>query len=124
MKRYLVFGLALTTAMALSWTAGGGRAQASNQIALKEGLPCTVCHDKPGSKLLTDQGMYYQEMRTLKGYNDVVVAFSQCTSCHVKKPGSKRLTERGERYKWVVGDMEGLRQWLWENHPVVKREPK
>jgi len=117
MKRYLIFGLALTTAMALSWTAGGDRAQASNQIAQKEGLPCTTCHDKPGSKLFTDQGKYYEEMHTLKGYDDVVVAFSKCTSCHEKKPGAKRLTERGERYKWVVNDMEGLRQWLWENHP-------
>jgi hypothetical protein len=123
MKRFWIFGLSLTTAMALSWTAGGGQARASNQIAQKEGLACTVCHDKPGSKLLTDRGKYYEEMHTLNGYDDVVVAFSKCTSCHEKKPGSKLLTERGERYKWVVNDMEGLRQWLRENHPVVRREP-
>jgi len=123
MKRLWIFGLALIVAMALSWTAGGGQAQASNKIAKKESLDCTVCHDKPGSKLLTDRGMYYQEMRTLDGYGDVVVAFSQCTTCHVKKPGSREMTERGERYAFVVHDMEGLRQWLRENHPVLRRTP-
>lgn len=120
MKRLWIFGLALTVVMVLSWAAGGGQAQASNKIAGKEGLACTVCHDKPGSKLLTDRGKYYEEMRTLDGYDEVVVAFSQCTSCHVKKPGSKELTERGQRYAWMVNDMEGLRQWLRENHPLLK----
>jgi hypothetical protein len=124
MKRLWIFGLALTVAMALSWALGGGQAQASNKIAKKESLECTVCHDKPGSKLLTDRGKYYEEMRTLDGYNDVVVAFSQCTSCHVKKPGSQELTERGQQYAFVVHDMEGLRQWLRENHPLLKRNPE
>jgi len=123
MKRLWIFGLALTLAMVLSWALGGGQAQASNQIAKRENLDCTVCHDKPGSKLLTDGGKYYEEMRTLHGYDEVVSAFSQCTSCHVKKPGSKELTERGERYSWVVKDMEGLRQWLKENHPPLRGEP-
>lgn len=122
-RRIWMFGLAFGVVTALAWTSGSDRAQASNEIARKEGLACTVCHDKPGSRLLTDRGMYYQEMHTLKGYDEVVVAFSKCTSCHEKKPGSTRLTERGERYKWVVNDMEGLRQWLRENHPILKREP-
>lgn len=123
MKRLWIFGLALTVVLALSWTGGGGQALASNKIAKKESLDCTVCHDKPGSKLLTDRGKYYEEMRTLDGYDDVMVAFSKCTTCHVRKPGSKELTERGERYAFVAYDMEGLRQWLRENHPVLKRTP-
>lgn len=123
MKRLWIFGLALTVVMALSWAAGGNQALASNKIAKKESLDCTVCHDKPGSKLLTDRGKYYEEMRSLDGYDDVVVAFSKCTTCHVGKPGSKELTERGERYAFVAYDMEGLRQWLRENHPVLKRTP-
>jgi len=121
MKRLWYFALALTVAMALSWALGGGQAQASNKIAKKESLQCTVCHDKPGSKLLTDRGKYYEEMRTLDGYNEVILAFSRCTSCHVKKPGSKELTERGQAYAFVAHDMEGLRQWLRENHPLLKR---
>jgi hypothetical protein len=121
MKRLWIFGLALTVAMALAWALGDGQAQASNRIAKRESLECTVCHDKPGSKLLTDRGKYYEEMRTLDGYDDVVVAFSQCTTCHVRKPGSEALTERGQRYAWVAHDMEGLRQWLRENHPLLKR---
>ena len=121
MKRPWIFTLALAAVVALCWDAAGREAQASNKIAKKEGLECTVCHDKPGSKLLTDRGKYYEEMRTLDGYDDVVVAFSKCTTCHVGKPGSKELTERGERYAFVAYDMEGLRQWLRENHPVLKR---
>jgi hypothetical protein len=123
MKRPWIFTLALTAVVALCWAAAGNEAQASNKIAKKEGLECTVCHDKPGSKLLTDRGKYYEEMRSLDGYGDVVVAFSKCTSCHVKKPGSKRLTERGQIYAFVASDMEGLRQWLRENHPVLRRTP-
>jgi hypothetical protein len=121
MRRFWIFGLVLTVTMALSWTGGGRPARASNKLAKQTGLECTVCHDKPGSKLLTDRGKYFEEMRTLDGYDDVVVAFADCTSCHEKKPGSRKLTERGERYAWVVNDMEGLRQWLRENHPLLKR---
>jgi cytochrome c553 len=120
MKRFWIYGLVLALVVALSWAAGGKQAQASNKIAKLEGLQCTVCHDKPGSKLLTDRGKYYEEMHSLAGYDDVVAAFAKCTSCHENKPGSKLLTERGQRYAWVVNDMEGLRQWLRENHPPLK----
>ena len=126
MKRFWIYGLALALVVALSWAAGGGPAQASNKIAKHEGLECTVCHDKPGSKLLTDRGKYYEEMHSLAGYDEVVASFAKCTTCHENKPGSKQLTERGQRYAWVVNDMEGLREWLKENHPQLKpgTEPK
>ena len=117
MKRFWIYTLALAAVLALAWAAGGREAQASNQIARKEGLACTVCHDKPGSRLLTDRGKYYEEMHSLKGYDDVISAFSQCTSCHVKKPGSKTLTPNGKTFAGLVHDMSGLRQWLQEYHP-------
>jgi hypothetical protein len=123
MKRFWIYTLALTAVLALAWATGGREAQASNKIARKEGLACTVCHDKPGSRLLTDRGKYYEEMHSLNGYDAVISAFSQCTSCHVKQPGSKTLTPNGKRFAGVVHDMPGLRQWLQESHPGLKSEP-
>jgi hypothetical protein len=92
-------------------------AGASNKIAQLEGLQCTTCHAKPGSRLLTDRGKYYEVRRSLDGYDEVIAAFSECTGCHVSKPGSKKLTETGKAFALVVKDMEGLRLWLAENHP-------
>ena len=65
----------------------------------QEGLSCTVCHDKPGSKLLTDQGKYYETMRTLAGFDELKATFGACTSCHVTKPGSKKLTAKGKEFQ-------------------------
>lgn len=92
-------------------------AGASNRIAAQEGLPCMTCHDKPGSRLLTDRGKYYEAVGTLDGYDEVVAAFSECTGCHVSKPGSLKLTETGKAFAVAVNDMVGLRQWVKENHP-------
>lgn len=97
-----------------------GQALASNAIATKTGLACTACHDKPGSRLLTDQGKYYEALGTLDGY-DKVAAFSQCTGCHVRQPGSHKLTATGKRFAEVVHDMEGLRKWVEENHPDMRK---
>jgi len=126
MNRFWIYTLALAALLALAWGTGGREAQASNKIAAKEGLACTVCHDKPGSRLLTDRGKYYEEMHTLNGYDAVVSAFSQCTSCHVKKPGSKVLTRNGKTFAGLVHDMPGLRQWLQEYHPGMpgKKPPE
>ena len=112
--RRLLLALALTAAL------GSAPVQASNDIAAKEGLACTVCHDKPGSRLLTDKGKYYEALGSLDGY-DQVAAFSECTGCHVRKPGSHKLTANGKRFFWAVQDMEGLRKWLEENHPGLKK---
>jgi hypothetical protein len=110
----LLFAIALTAAL------GSGPLLASNEIAKKEGLTCTVCHDKPGSRLLTDQGKYYEALGSLDGY-DQLVTFAECTGCHVRKPGSHKLTATGKRFAAAVHDMEGLRKWLEESHPDMKK---
>lgn len=110
---------AVLAALALLYVAGGPQAQASNEIAKRENLQCTVCHDKPGSKLLTAKGLYYQQIGSLKGY-DGVVAFGDCVTCHDRRPGSKKLTPTGRRFLSVVKDMKGLRLWLQQNHPGMQ----
>jgi cytochrome c553 len=121
-RRNAILVLGLAFAMALSYLSGGGEVQASNAIAKQQGLACTACHDKPGSKLLTDRGKYFEAMGTLDGY-DQLADFARCTSCHVKKPGSTKLTKQGQRFAEVVKDMAGLRKWLAENHPAKQPEP-
>jgi hypothetical protein len=120
MKRTTIFLILLLTAVLVSTL--GAPAGASNKIAQRENLQCTVCHDKPGSRLLTDRGKYYEVMRTLDGYDEVIAAFSECTACHVSKPGSTKLTERGKQFQLVVQDMQGLRRWVAENHPLLKSQ--
>ena len=112
----------LLAALAVLYFASAPRAQASNDIAKREGIKCTVCHDKPGSRLLTNQGLYYQQLGSLKGYDDVV-AFGDCASCHEQRPGSKKLTPTGRRFLSVVKDMKGLRKWLEDNHPGMEPKP-
>jgi len=72
---------------------------ASQEMAKKEGLKCTVCHDKAGSKLLTSKGMYYELKGSLEGYKELVAEYKKCTTCHSKEPGSKALTPKGEEMK-------------------------
>jgi hypothetical protein len=110
-------------ALALLYLTSGPQAQASNEIAKRENLQCTVCHDKPGSKLLTNKGLYYQQLGSLQGYEQVV-AFGDCASCHKRRPGSKKLTPTGRRFLAAVKDMKGLRLWLEQNHPgMLPPEP-
>lgn len=92
--------------------------QASEKIAQQENMVCTTCHDKPGSKLLTDEGKYYELMGSMKGFAEIEASFNRCTSCHVRKPGSGRLTKKGEQFAFFVGDMKGLRAWAVERHPA------
>lgn len=92
---------------------------ATEALAKKESLQCTACHDKPGSKLLTDKGKYYESMRSLGGYDELKSTFGACTSCHVSRPGSKKLTRQGRQFRDLVRDMEGLRAWMKQHHPVA-----
>ena len=97
-------------------------ATASNEIAKKEGLACTSCHDKPGSRLLTDRGKYYEVFASLEGLNELETAFGRCTSCHARKPGSLKLTRLGKRYQELAYDMAGLKEILMAPHPSVSTE--
>lgn len=118
MKSKLIIPAALLLAAALIATLGAP-ALASNQIAQETGITCTECHDKPGSRRLTDKGLYFEATRTLEGYQQLT-DFAECTSCHVRKPGSKKLTETGKRFAAAVKDMNGLRRWVEENHPLMQ----
>ncbi len=94
-----------------------GRALATEELGRTEDLTCTVCHDKPGSKLLTDKGKYYELMRSMDGFADLETSFGQCTFCHRRKPGSKKLTRAGKGFAAVLGGMEALVEWVQEHHP-------
>lgn len=111
----ILAAVAVTSAVALLT---GTLASGTEKIGKQENLSCTVCHDKPGSKLLTDQGKYYETMRTLAGFEDLKATFGACTSCHVTKPGSKKLTAKGKEFAEMVKDMEGLGTWMKEHHPA------
>jgi hypothetical protein len=110
--RFLI-GLGLVGAMLTA-----GASLASEKLAAETQKACTACHDKPGSKLLTDAGKYYETLRTLDGYGQVKESFGRCTSCHVRKPGSTRLTAKGRQFGDLVKDMPGLYQWMREGHPM------
>lgn len=97
-------------------------ASASNTIAKQQGLSCTSCHDKAGSKLLTDRGKYYELMSSLEGYEELEATFSKCTTCHVRKPGSLELTKKGKQFQWMMNDMEGLKELLLGHHPSQELE--
>ena len=88
-----------TSALLLAGLLAAGPALANQEIAKKEGLKCTACHDKAGSKLLTDKGKYYEYMKTMDGYDSVVKQYKKCTTCHSTEPGSLKLTKKGEELK-------------------------
>lgn len=108
---------AMVLPMGLAWLAAPSAVVASEKIAEVEGMVCTACHDKPGSKLLTDQGKYFELMGSADGFVEVEAAFESCTTCHVRKPGSKKLTKTGRQFSFFVGDMKGLRAWVKDLHP-------
>ncbi len=109
------FALILFTSGLLALFAFTG-VQASEQIGAIEGIKCVKCHDKPGSKLLTDRGKYYESVGTLDGFAEMNSTFGRCTHCHVRRPGSKKLTKKGQRLAAVFQDMEELRHWVQERH--------
>ena len=109
----LLAGLALAGTVLIA-----GAALSSEKIAKETGQSCTTCHDKPGSKLLTDTGKYFETMHSLDGYSDLKQSFGRCTSCHVSKPGSTKLTKKGKQFADIVKDMSALKDWLKEGHPM------
>jgi hypothetical protein len=90
---------------------------ASEALAKKEQVACTDCHDKPGSRRLTDKGKYFEVTRTFRGYDRLIADFGKCTACHVKQPGSQKLTEQGRRLAEAVSGMQELRAWIELQHP-------
>jgi hypothetical protein len=118
MNGYRILLSVLLLALAVSLAAAGSAA-ASNAIAGETSLACTACHDKPGSKLLTDKGKYYELMGGLEGYDEIEQAFGRCTTCHVRKPGSKKLTREGQRLARAISDMQSLKELVMREHPVA-----
>lgn len=121
-KKWMSGGSIVAAAFALALIASLP-VSANEAIAKAEGgMTCTVCHDKPGSKLLTDKGKFYESTRSLEGYQEVLAAFRSCTTCHVKKPGSKKLTQQGKAFARGVGGMAALREWALAAHPAAKEK--
>ncbi len=94
-----------------------GASFATEQLADSEQLACTACHDKPGSKRLTNEGKYFELMRSMDGYADLEASFGNCTFCHRRKPGSKKLTPAGKGFANTLGNMEELVEWVRTRHP-------
>lgn len=113
----IAFAAAATLGLAALLTAS--LASGTEALGKREALECTACHDKPGSKLLTDQGKYYETLRTLDGYAELKSTFGKCTQCHVAKPGSQKLTKEGKRFQEMVKDMAGLGEWMQQHHPAA-----
>ncbi len=117
MKRFAIL-IGLAAAVAVGNLFVQDLAWGTQTLAKDTALACGSCHDKPGSKLLTDKGKYYELMRTTQGFDQLKATFGACTSCHVAKPGSQRLTRRGQAFQLMVIDMEGLREWMQVHHPA------
>lgn len=116
-------GIAVLAVAVLALLLAAGPALASEEIAQAEGgLTCTVCHDKPGSKLYTDKGKYYELMGTLDGFEEILAVFQKCTTCHVRKPGSEKLTSEGRRFAGLMDDMTDLKSWVQSSHPPIRAE--
>lgn len=113
MKRRVGPGLLI---LAVMFGAGAAKALASPRLAEKENVECIDCHRKPGSQRLTNKGKYYEALRTFEGYDRLTEKFGDCSHCHKRKAGSKRLTKEGERVRAIVKDMKGLFEWLKEGH--------
>jgi len=97
---------------------------ATEEIGEQEEIECLVCHADPeqSAETLTDSGLYYQYMRTLTGYEQVLDQFETCTYCHAEQAGAKNLTSEGHRFRWMMENMVGLRAWLDQYHPWSEEE--
>lgn len=113
-RPWLAVAIAMAVVVAL---APASPAPASNDIAKRVDLPCTACHDKPGSKMLTDRGKYFELMGDLAGFEEIKADFGSCTQCHVRKPGSRKLTRYGRRLSLLLRDMQELKAFVMERHP-------
>jgi len=114
MQKAMGFGLLLLGLFSLGF---GHTIWATEEIAQQESLECQVCHPDQGAELLTDQGRYYQYMGSLDSFDQVMGKFGSCIYCHVQEADSVKLTREGQRFRWMMEDMEGLKAWLEENHP-------
>ena len=114
----------LATTLALAAAGMPAPASGSEKIGEQEGLECQVCHAnvEAAAETLTDRGLYYQYLRTLEGYEQLLQRFENCTYCHADGAGSKGLTPDGYRFRWMMEDMVGLRAWLEEHHPRPRDE--
>jgi hypothetical protein len=97
---------------------------ATEQIASKEGVKCTVCHEKRGRPEFSDKGKYYEYKRTLEGYDVIVRKFKKCTLCHVKEPGNSQLTHTGMELKTRDVTMDHLAGRCPATEPEKKAEQK
>lgn len=123
MRRQSTVALAaLASGLLLTWL-GLSPVQATEAIGKTKNLECTVCHDKPGSKLLTDKGKYYEVVGSLSGFEELRLNFGECTVCHAAKPGSQTLTKAGKQFQRAFADMEDLRAFVMKEHPVLVPEP-
>ena len=117
MKQRTILVVLAGLVLAIVWMPAGD-ADASKAIAEQEELVCTSCHDKPGSKLLTDRGKYYELTQSLEDYEKIEAAFGRCTHCHSRKPGSQKLTRAGKAFSAGIGGMSELRKWVRDSHPA------
>lgn len=95
----------------------GAAGWSSEETAEQEGLECQTCHADEGTEYLTDEGRYFQYMGSLDSFDQVMEKFGSCIYCHVQETDSVKLTRQGQRFRWMMEDMEGLKAWLEENHP-------
>jgi hypothetical protein len=99
-------------------------AAATEKLAQDSHVACTTCHDKPGSRLLTDQGKYFELMRSFDGFTEIQATMGACTTCHVRKPGSHKLTGKGKQFRETVQSMPGLRDFVMKSHPKAQAAPQ
>ena len=110
----MLVGLFTLLTVPVSW--------ASEEVAAEQELECQLCHADQGIGFLTDQGRYFQYMGSLDGFDEVTEQFGSCLYCHVQETDSLKLTREGQRFYWMMEDMEGLGAWLEENHPSPESE--
>ena len=66
MRRFATLGVLILAGLLV---ASGAATLATEKLAQKEDVECTVCHKKAGGKKLTDKGKYYETLRTFNGYD-------------------------------------------------------
>jgi cytochrome c553 len=115
--------LALLAGLFLAWLFAAASPQpavATEKLGQDLSVSCTSCHDKPGSRLLTDKGKYFELMRSFDGLEQIQATMGSCTTCHVRKPGSLKLTDKGRQFRDTVQSMPGLRDYVLKSHPKAQ----
>ena len=83
-------------------------ALATEELAQREAVKCTVCHVKRGKPQLTDKGKYFEYKRSFAGYDHLVGKFKKCTLCHANEPGNPKMTHTGMELKTRDVTMDDL----------------